>query len=38
VADSLLKKDVVIVTDKGQPVNLLTNIDILNYIAKRENV
>lgn len=38
VADSLLKKDVVIVTDKGQPVNLLTNIDILNYIAKRENM
>ena len=38
VADSLLKKDVVIVTEKGQPVNLLTNIDILNYIAKRESM
>ncbi len=38
VADSLLKKEVVMVTDKGQPVNLLTNIDILNFIAKRENV
>lgn len=38
VSDSLLKKEVVIVTDQGKPVNLLTNIDILNFIAKRENV
>ena len=38
VADSLLKKDVVLVTDKGAVVNLLTNIDILNFIAKRENM
>ena len=38
VADSLLKKEVVLVTDHGKPVNLLTNIDILNYIAKRENM
>lgn len=38
VADSLLKKDVVIVTNKGIAVNLLTNIDILNFIAKRENI
>jgi cystathionine beta-synthase len=38
VADSLLKKDVVLVTEKGQLVNLLTNIDILNFIAKRENI
>lgn len=33
-----LKKDVVLVTEKGQTVNLLTNIDILNFIAKRENM
>jgi cystathionine beta-synthase len=38
VADSLLNKDVVLVTEKGQLVNLLTNIDILNFIAKRENI
>lgn len=38
VADSLLKKEVVLVTEKGQLVNLLTNIDILNFIAKRENI
>lgn len=38
VADSLLNKDVVLVTEKGLLVNLLTNIDILNFIAKRENI
>lgn len=38
VADSLLKKDVVLVTEKGKLVNLLSNIDILNYIAKRDNI
>lgn len=38
VAESLLKKDVVLVTSAGHLVNLLTNIDILNYIAKRENM
>lgn len=38
VADSLLKKDVVLVTEKGKLVNLLSNIDILNYIAKRESI
>lgn len=38
VADSLLKKEVVLVTENGKLVNLLSNIDILNYIAKRENI
>lgn len=38
VADALLHKEVVIVTDKGKLINILTNIDILNYIAKRDNV
>ena len=38
VADSLLKKDVVLVTEQGKLVNLLSNIDILNYIAKRESI
>lgn len=38
VADSLLKKEVVLVTENGVLVNLLSNIDILNYIAKRENI
>ncbi|MBC7538932.1 MAG: pyridoxal-phosphate dependent enzyme [Bacteriovorax sp.] len=38
VADSLLKKDVVLVTEKGKLVNLLSNIDILNYISKRESI
>lgn len=38
VADSLLKKDVVLITEKGKLVNILSNIDILNYISKRENI
>ncbi|MDD4973199.1 MAG: pyridoxal-phosphate dependent enzyme [Bacteriovorax sp.] len=38
VADSLLKKEVVLVTEKGKIVNLLSNIDILNYISKRESI
>lgn len=38
VADSLLKKEVVLVTENGKLVSLLSNIDILNYIAKRENI
>lgn len=38
VADSLLKKDVVLVTENKKLVNLLSNIDILNYIAKRETI
>lgn len=38
VADSLLKKDVVLVTENNKLVNLLSNIDILNYIAKRETI
>ena len=38
VADSLLKKDVVLVTENGKLVNLLSNIDILNYISKRESI
>jgi cystathionine beta-synthase len=38
VADSLLKKEVVLVTENGRLVNLLSNIDILNYISKRENI
>ncbi len=38
VADSLLKKEVVLVTEKGKLVNLLSNIDILNYISKSENI
>jgi cystathionine beta-synthase len=38
VADSLLKKDVVLITENNKLVNLLSNIDILNYIAKRETI
>lgn len=38
VADSLLKKDVVLITNKGKLVNILSNIDILNFISKRENI
>ncbi len=38
VADSLLKKEVVLVKENGKLVNLLSNIDILNYIAKSENI
>lgn len=38
VADSLLKKDVVLVTENGKLVNLLSNIDILNFISKREKI
>ena len=38
VADSLLKKEVVLVTENGKLVNLLSNIDILNFISKRENI
>ena len=38
VQDSLLKKEVVLVTENGKLKNLLTNIDVLNFIAKRENV
>jgi len=36
VADSLLNKKTVIVTDKGKPVSILTHIDILHYVAGRE--
>ena len=38
VQDSLLKKEVVLITENGKLKNLLTNIDILNFIAKRENI
>jgi cystathionine beta-synthase len=38
VADSLLKKEVVLITNKGNLVNILSNIDILNFISKRENI
>jgi cystathionine beta-synthase len=38
VADSLLKKDVVLITNKGKLINILSNIDILNFISKRENI
>lgn len=38
VADSLLKKEVVLITNKGKLVNILSNIDILNFISKRENI
>ena len=38
VQDSLLKKEVVLITENGKLKNLLTNIDVLNFIAKRENV
>jgi cystathionine beta-synthase len=38
VADSLLKKEVVLITNKGKLVNILSNIDILNFISRRENI
>jgi cystathionine beta-synthase len=38
VADSLLKKDVVLITNQGKLINILSNIDILNFISKRENI
>jgi cystathionine beta-synthase len=38
VAESLLKKDVVLITDHGKLINILSNIDILNFISKRENI
>ena len=38
VADSLLKKEVVLITNQGKLVNILSNIDILNFISKRENI
>ncbi len=38
VADSLLKKEVVLITNKGKLVSILSNIDILNFISKRENI
>lgn len=37
VQDSLLKKEVVLVTENGKLKNILSNIDILNFIAKRDN-
>ena len=37
VADSLLKKEIVIVTKNGVPSNILTNIDILHYINDNES-
>ncbi len=38
VAESLLKKDVVLITSHGKLTNILSNIDILNFISKRENI
>jgi cystathionine beta-synthase len=38
VKDALLNKEVVIVTKNGKLYNLLTNIDILNFISKRESM
>lgn len=38
VQDSLLKKEVVLVTENGKLKNILTNIDILNFISKRESI
>jgi cystathionine beta-synthase len=38
VKDALLNKEVVIVTKNGKIHNLLTNIDILNFISKRESM
>lgn len=38
VADSLLKKEVVLITNKEKLINILSNIDILNFISKRENI
>jgi cystathionine beta-synthase len=38
VQDALLKKETVLVTRNGKLHNILTNIDILNFIAKRENM
>jgi cystathionine beta-synthase len=38
VAESLLKKDVVLITNQGKLINILSNIDILNFISKRENI
>ena len=37
VADSLLNKETVFVTDNGKVVNVLTEIDILHYINAKEN-
>lgn len=38
VQDALLKKEVVLVTKNGKLHNILTNIDILNFISKRESM
>ncbi|MBT7610404.1 MAG: pyridoxal-phosphate dependent enzyme [Bacteriovoracaceae bacterium] len=38
VADTLLKKEVVIVTTDGNPSNILTNIDILHYINDKASI
>jgi cystathionine beta-synthase len=38
VQDALLKKETVIVTKNGKLHNILTNIDILNFISKRESM
>lgn len=37
VADNLLKKHSVLVTKNGKVSNILTHIDILQYVAQREN-
>jgi cystathionine beta-synthase len=38
VQDALLKKEVVLITKNGKLHNILTNIDILNFISKRESI
>jgi cystathionine beta-synthase len=38
VQSALLKKEVVLVTKNGKLNNILTNIDILNFISKRESM
>jgi predicted transcriptional regulator len=35
VINNLLKKEVVLVTKKGVPFTILTDIDILNYMAEK---
>jgi cystathionine beta-synthase len=37
VADALIKKGVALVTEKGKLISILTDIDVLQYVSKREH-